>query len=174
MGKRIRKSFVSPKNAWRIYQNVLLPAGQYTLACTTWAKHECEHLMSPFLTAILPKLGLIRHFPRVVIHSTTKYGGFQMAHFYTEQGYISVKHLLGHLQEQSVTGRHFMVLLSQVQLVSGNAQPYLGEVDTVRDYVLHSWLKGIWRFLSYTKATINVHDAWLPSAQQDNDAILMN
>eukprot|EP00957_Ditylum_brightwellii_P098954 7538266-Ditylum_brightwellii.AAC.1 len=72
--------------------------------------------MSPFLTAILPKLGMNHNFPRVVIHGATKYGGFQMAHFYTEQGHFSVKHLLGHLREQTITGRQFMVLLSQVQL----------------------------------------------------------
>eukprot|EP00957_Ditylum_brightwellii_P059919 4549127-Ditylum_brightwellii.AAC.1 len=58
MGKSIRKSFVSSKNAWQIYQNVWLPAGKYPIACTTWTKQECEHPMSPFLTAILPKLGL--------------------------------------------------------------------------------------------------------------------
>eukprot|EP00957_Ditylum_brightwellii_P010357 783257-Ditylum_brightwellii.AAC.1 len=78
-----------------------------------------------------------------------------MAHFYTEQRYLSVKHLLGHLRKQSVPRRHFMVLLSQAQLVSGSAQPYLGEVDTIRDYVPPSWLKGIQHFLSYTKATID-------------------
>eukprot|EP00957_Ditylum_brightwellii_P080968 6158815-Ditylum_brightwellii.AAC.1 len=65
--------------------NVWLPAGQYPLACTTWTQKECERLMSPFINTILPKLGLNRHFPRVVLHRATKYGGFQMAHFYAEQ-----------------------------------------------------------------------------------------
>eukprot|EP00957_Ditylum_brightwellii_P152455 11605550-Ditylum_brightwellii.AAC.1 len=58
MAHRIRNNFISPKNAWRIYQNVWLPAGQYPLACTTCTKKESEKLMSPFLNAILPKLGL--------------------------------------------------------------------------------------------------------------------
>eukprot|EP00957_Ditylum_brightwellii_P027033 2044527-Ditylum_brightwellii.AAC.1 len=86
MSYRIKKNFISPKNAWQIYQNVWLPAGQYPLACTTWSKKECEKLMSPFLNAILPKLGLNHHFPQV--------------------GYLSIKYLLGHLRENSLTGQH--------------------------------------------------------------------
>eukprot|EP00957_Ditylum_brightwellii_P064129 4865232-Ditylum_brightwellii.AAC.2 len=58
---------------------------QYPLACTSWSKKADEKSMSPFLNAILPKLGLNRHFPRVVIHGSRLYGGFQMAHFYIKQ-----------------------------------------------------------------------------------------
>eukprot|EP00957_Ditylum_brightwellii_P038477 2907901-Ditylum_brightwellii.AAC.1 len=72
--------------------------------------------MSPFLHAILPKVGLNHHFPRVVIYGSKKYGGFQLAHFFIEQGYSSIKYLLGHLQEESLMGQCLIVLLSQVQL----------------------------------------------------------
>eukprot|EP00957_Ditylum_brightwellii_P131359 10018201-Ditylum_brightwellii.AAC.1 len=37
MARRIKKNFISPKDAWRIYQNVWLPVAQYPLACTTWS-----------------------------------------------------------------------------------------------------------------------------------------
>eukprot|EP00957_Ditylum_brightwellii_P041114 3112409-Ditylum_brightwellii.AAC.2 len=63
MAYRISKHFITPKNAWRIYQNVWLPAGQYPLAVTNWTLKECEKLMSPFLHAILPKLGFNWHMP---------------------------------------------------------------------------------------------------------------
>eukprot|EP00957_Ditylum_brightwellii_P182434 13897479-Ditylum_brightwellii.AAC.2 len=130
--------------------------------------------MSPFLNAILPKLGLNCHFPRVVPHGVKKYGGFQMAHFYIEQGYLSIKHLLGHLREESLTGQHFMVLLSQAQLISGGARPYLSEVESNKEYVPHLWLEGIWRYLCYTNATIDVHHAWVPTPQRENDVMLMD
>eukprot|EP00957_Ditylum_brightwellii_P179150 13648523-Ditylum_brightwellii.AAC.1 len=96
-----------------------------------------------------------------------------MAHFFIEQAYLSIKYLLGHLRESSLTGQHFMVLLSQVQLVSGNARPYLSEVKSNKEYVLHSWLGGIQRYLCYTNATIDVHKAWVSSLQRVNGVMLM-
>eukprot|EP00957_Ditylum_brightwellii_P201726 15326938-Ditylum_brightwellii.AAC.1 len=82
-----------------------------------------------------------------------------MAHFYIEQGYQSIKHLLGHLQEESLTGQHFMVLLSQAQLISGSAQPYLSKVKSNKEYVPALWLGRIRKYLCYTNATIDVHHA---------------
>eukprot|EP00957_Ditylum_brightwellii_P119330 9103394-Ditylum_brightwellii.AAC.1 len=121
--------------------------------------------MSLFLNAILPKLGLNCHFPRVVLHGAKKYGGFQMAHFYIEQGYLNIKHLLGHLQEESLTRQHFMVLLSQAQLISGSARPYLSKVKSNKEDVTYSWLGRIWKYLCYTNATIDVHCARVPTPQ---------
>eukprot|EP00957_Ditylum_brightwellii_P066837 5072150-Ditylum_brightwellii.AAC.1 len=174
MAHRIKKNFISPKNAWHIYQNVWLPSGQYSLACTTWTKKECENLMSPFLNAILPKLGLNRHFPRVVIHGVTRYWDFQMAHFYIEQGYLSIKFLLSHIIEELLTSQHFMILLSQVQLVSESAWPFLTEVESNKKYAPHLWLSGMRRFFFDTLATIQAHQAWLPNLQQENKLMLMD
>eukprot|EP00957_Ditylum_brightwellii_P067594 5131225-Ditylum_brightwellii.AAC.1 len=82
-----------------------------------------------------------------------------MAHYFTEQGYLSLKFLFGHLCEGSLTGHHFMVLLSQVQLVSSSACPFLEEADTNKLYVPQAWLSGIQHYLSYTKATVMIPKA---------------
>eukprot|EP00957_Ditylum_brightwellii_P205191 15342744-Ditylum_brightwellii.AAC.1 len=67
-----------------------------------------------------------------------------------------------------------MVFLSQVQLVSGSACLFLEEVDTNKLYVLQTWLLGIQRYLSYTKATVTIPKAWLPTLQQDNNVMIMD
>eukprot|EP00957_Ditylum_brightwellii_P180548 13753121-Ditylum_brightwellii.AAC.1 len=77
--------------------------------------------MSPFLNAILPKIGLNQHTPPVEAHDLSKYGRFQIALFFVEQGYLSIKFLLGHIREESLPGKHIMVLLSQAQLVGRSA-----------------------------------------------------
>eukprot|EP00957_Ditylum_brightwellii_P000330 25671-Ditylum_brightwellii.AAC.1 len=97
-----------------------------------------------------------------------------MAHFYIEQGYLSIKHFLGHLQEESLTGQHFMVLLSQAQLISGSARPYLNKVNSNKEYVPTLWLGRIWKYLCYTNASLEVHHAWVPTLQQENDVLLMD
>eukprot|EP00957_Ditylum_brightwellii_P052673 3993197-Ditylum_brightwellii.AAC.1 len=67
-----------------------------------------------------------------------------------------------------------MVLLSQAQLVSGSKHPYLYEVDSNKEYIPHSWLSGIRQYLRHINATIEVHHAWIPKRQRENDVILMD
>eukprot|EP00957_Ditylum_brightwellii_P196010 14934525-Ditylum_brightwellii.AAC.1 len=71
-------------------------------------------------------------------------------------------------------GQHLMVLLSQIQLVSGSVHLYLENVAVNRDYVPQSWIGGIRRFLSYAKGIILVHKAWKPTVQRTDDVILVN
>eukprot|EP00957_Ditylum_brightwellii_P034877 2643100-Ditylum_brightwellii.AAC.1 len=83
--------------------------------------------MKPFVHAILPKLGFNRHMARAIIYGSTKYGGFQLAHLYLEQGYLVIKHFVGHVQEETLTGDQIIVALSKAQLISGSGHPLLEE-----------------------------------------------
>eukprot|EP00957_Ditylum_brightwellii_P212230 15367112-Ditylum_brightwellii.AAC.1 len=67
-----------------------------------------------------------------------------------------------------------MALLIQAQLISGSARPYLSEVESNKEYVPHSWLGIIRRYLRYTNATIDVHHAWVPTLQRENNVMLMD
>eukprot|EP00957_Ditylum_brightwellii_P043678 3310964-Ditylum_brightwellii.AAC.1 len=91
-----------------------------------------------------------------------------------EQGYLSIKFLLGHLRENSLTGQHLIVLLSQVNTVSGSSTSFWEEVKTLRNYVPHSWLSSIRHFLNYSWSTIKIYKAWIPYLQHDYDTMLMD
>eukprot|EP00957_Ditylum_brightwellii_P134076 10221956-Ditylum_brightwellii.AAC.1 len=121
--------------------------------------------MPPFLNAILPKLGLNRHMPCVVIHGACQYGSLQMAHFLWNKD-ISASNLL--------VRQHLMVLLIQANTVSGSAKLYLEEFKTLRDYVSSSWMGSIRRFLKYTICRIKVYQAWIPTLQHVHDKMLMD
>eukprot|EP00957_Ditylum_brightwellii_P020763 1565339-Ditylum_brightwellii.AAC.1 len=84
--------------------------------------------MKPFVYAILPKLGFNQHTVRKIIFGSTKYGGFQLAHSYLEQGYLAIKHFIGHVQEEPLTGDQIIIALSKAQLISGSGHPLLEEV----------------------------------------------
>eukprot|EP00957_Ditylum_brightwellii_P136214 10388542-Ditylum_brightwellii.AAC.1 len=83
--------------------------------------------MKPFVYAILPKMVFNWHTARENIYGSTQFGGFQFAHLYNEQGYLALKHLLGHLREKRITGNQIMIALSYAQLVAGSSEPYLQE-----------------------------------------------
>eukprot|EP00957_Ditylum_brightwellii_P120651 9203441-Ditylum_brightwellii.AAC.1 len=67
-----------------------------------------------------------------------------------------------------------MVLLSQVQLVSGSSRPFLEEVYSNWHYVPHSWLSGIRHYLNYASASVTIPAAWCPTLQRENDKMLMD
>lgn len=52
-----------------------------------FTKQGWEKLQSIVLNGLLPKLGLNRHFPRVVTFSPARYGGLVVIPAYTMQGY---------------------------------------------------------------------------------------
>eukprot|EP00957_Ditylum_brightwellii_P190126 14473293-Ditylum_brightwellii.AAC.1 len=98
-----KQASLSTKNAYRLYQNIWLPSMQYPLAVTSFKKTQCVQIIKHSVHALLPKLGYNQHTTRNIIYSSVKYGGFQLAHLHLEQGYLAIKHFLGHVQEASVT-----------------------------------------------------------------------
>eukprot|EP00957_Ditylum_brightwellii_P091552 6971137-Ditylum_brightwellii.AAC.1 len=103
-----------------------------------------------------------------------KYSGFQFAHLYFEQGYLALKHLIGHIREDSIVGLQLMIALSFVQVVSGSRFAYLEEVTVNRTYVPATWLGSICSFLSVCKGSVVIPKAWQPKKQRINDIILMD
>eukprot|EP00957_Ditylum_brightwellii_P002199 168868-Ditylum_brightwellii.AAC.1 len=91
--------------------------------------------MKPFVRAIITKFGFNRNIARVIIYGQYKYGGFNFAHLWLEQGILGVKYLLGHLRESSVVGESIMVALSYAQLISKISTSYLKDVTVDLSYV---------------------------------------
>eukprot|EP00957_Ditylum_brightwellii_P135381 10322767-Ditylum_brightwellii.AAC.1 len=58
-----------------------------------------------------------------------------MAHLYNKQGVLAIKHCIGHLREETITGNQIMIALGYVQLVAGCSLLYLQEVTVNRSYV---------------------------------------
>jgi hypothetical protein len=135
LADRIKQANISRTNARRIYKNIWLPSLQYPLAVTLFMKAQCIDIMKSFVSAYLPKLGFNCHMPREVIFGAYRYGGFQFAHLYFQQGYLVLKHLLGHIRESTITGNQIIIALSHAQIFSGSGHPLLFEVGTKKDYV---------------------------------------
>eukprot|EP00957_Ditylum_brightwellii_P164818 12548452-Ditylum_brightwellii.AAC.1 len=100
---RLKQSSISSKNAYHLYHNIWLPKMQCSLAATSFSKTACVKIMKPFVHAILPKMGFNRNTTHTIIYGSRKYGGFQLANLYIEQGYLAIKHLLGHLCKGTIT-----------------------------------------------------------------------
>ena len=97
-----------------------------------------------------------------------------MAHLYNEQGALALKHVIGHLREETITGNQIMIALSYAELVAGCSLPYLQEVALNRSYVPTSWLGNIRTFLWLCNGKLIVPNVWLPHTQHEFDQILMD
>eukprot|EP00957_Ditylum_brightwellii_P061054 4634132-Ditylum_brightwellii.AAC.1 len=97
-------------------------------------------------------MGFNRHTAQEIIYGSTWLGGFQFAHLYNEQGYLTLKHLLGHLHKKTITGNQIMIALSYAQLVAGSGRTLLRSC----------------------KGSILIPDLWLLHLQREFDRILMD
>jgi len=71
-------------------QQVILWKLDYPLVMTTFTQKECHSIMSPILTAGLPAAGMIRTFPRAMVHGPWQWGGLNIPNLFTEQ---TTKHI---------------------------------------------------------------------------------
>eukprot|EP00957_Ditylum_brightwellii_P211226 15365920-Ditylum_brightwellii.AAC.1 len=174
MASSIRTLPMKPKNAFHLYRSIWLPAYQYPLAVTTLSKEACLSIMKHFVHAILPKFGFNCNLPGEIIYGSMKYGGFQFVQLHLEQGYLALKHLIGHICKESIVGSQLMIALSFTQVVSGSRFAYLKEVTVNRTYVPATLPGSIRSFLPVCKGSVVIPKAWLPKKQRINDTILMD
>jgi len=71
-------------------RQVILRKLDYPLVATTFTQQECNKIMSPILTAGLPAAGVVRTFPRAIVHGPWQWGGLNIPNLHTEQ---TIKHL---------------------------------------------------------------------------------
>jgi len=76
---------LTPSDAMFSLKNVVLRKVNYPLVTTTFSCHQCAQVMSPILQQGLPKVGVIRTFPRALAHGPLDYGGLDIPHLYLEQ-----------------------------------------------------------------------------------------
>eukprot|EP00957_Ditylum_brightwellii_P189269 14405923-Ditylum_brightwellii.AAC.1 len=122
--------------------------------------------MKPFVRAILAKLGFNCNTTRKIIFGSIKYGSFQLTYLHLEQGHLAIKHFLGHVREETMTGDQIIISQSKAQLISGSSYLLLQDVGSNRSYVLANWLCNIRTFLEHFKAFITVPGAWCPKKQR--------
>jgi hypothetical protein len=92
-------AFISPSGGVHqaYYLLYLLPKLTFPLMAMTFTELQCNRIQSPAINALLPKLHLNRKTARSIIHGPTLYGGMNLPHLFTSQGFHQLKFFLGHL-----------------------------------------------------------------------------
>jgi hypothetical protein len=79
---KIRTGFLPRHLTWQAWQSTIQKTLQYPLAATTLSKIHCDKLTSILAAAALPRCGIMRSFPRDLLHGPIKAVGLNVPNLY--------------------------------------------------------------------------------------------
>ncbi|CAJ1946157.1 unnamed protein product [Cylindrotheca closterium] len=118
------------------------------MALTTLNAQQWQDIMSPVLQVCLPKSGVCRNFPRLVVFAPVDYQGLGVPHPFGKQVYKHLEMILRHMSGGTKTGAYMDANLQAHQLETGTSFGLLQQ-DYQNTSILASdtWLKRVWKEL---------------------------
>ena len=106
-GDQVQSGHLPRHLAWQALTSTLIPKLCYPLPATTFSQCACNHILAPALQAGLPASGIVRTFPRALIHAPLSAQGLDLPDLYSEQGISYVGQLIahGHHHHSNIMGK---------------------------------------------------------------------
>ena len=71
---------------------------------TTLTQADCDYITSPILQQCLPRMGIVRSFPRTLVHSHSQYQGLEIPNLFWLQGYYHIERLIKFFGSSHLSG----------------------------------------------------------------------
>ena len=171
--EQLRTGHLPRHLAWQALQSSLLPKLKYPLPATTFSRQACNKILSPALLASLPASGIMRTFPRTLVHAPTAARGLNIPDLYTEQGLSHIEMLLmyGH-REEHITGKLLRGSIQQAKLELGLPGPlFRQDYSKFHHLATTTWVKSVWLFLWEHSMSLEEDGPHL-TTRRDNDTFL--
>ena len=147
--EKIKTGFLLKRDLLPMIRTTIMKTLEYPMALTTLSKKAWEKILSPILQVGLPKGGICRNFPRVVIFGPTQLQGLGLPHPYALQVAHHVEACLRHGTNQTNTGQYLSAALEAHQLELGIPLGlFQNRFDEVGLLASDTWLKKVWQELS--------------------------
>jgi hypothetical protein len=151
----------------------LAPKLSYALHGTSFSRKQCSRINSTIRNAIVPLLRLNQHYPGVILHGPTKFGGMEFVDTQCLQDQVQLDYLVKQLRWDNSVANYLLVALDSVQMVAGFMQPLLEYTNLPLVYAGNSYLLDIRSRLAALDASLWVEKAWSPPLQREGDESLM-
>jgi ribonuclease HI len=172
---QITSSGLTSNEAYCCYMLYIRPKITYPFPCVSLMETHCRHIQAPILEAILPKMQLNRHTPRAVLFAGPRYGGFQLAEYYTDFGYGHLQYLVGHLKLGDDVGQMLLSLITHTQLQVGSTTLFFQLVyPTYAKWIDSTWITDIWKFTHRAHITVDIKSQWMPTLVRQGDIGIMD
>ena len=145
----------------------------YPLQSTTFSPPDCEDIMKPLYSELLPKIGANRKFPKVFHYAPKALMGLGLPNMYTMQGTAQIKALMDHVTKDTMVGKliHTELELANMELGVGL---HLFDLDFSKwgHLLTDCWIKSLWQFCSDNGIELR-GDYCKPTTQRHGDYFLM-
>jgi hypothetical protein len=154
---------LTPTEAYSCLMLYIKPKITHPFPCISLTEKQCRHIQAPILEAILPKLHLNQHSPRVVLFAGPRYGDLRLPEYYTESGYSHLQYLMGHVKLGDEVGKQILSLMTQTQQQVGSTTLFfqLPYPDYAR-WLDSTWITDAWKFAHCAKITSDLENTWTP------------
>ena len=112
--------------------------------------------------------------PKEVVYGPTELFGFGIHDYYIEQGIRQLTALVGHIRQDSETGRLMRIELQWCQVQAGTAKHLLGDPLDPIDYIETCWIMCIRDFLRTYGLRVDFSSTPLPTTQCVSDEFIMD
>ena len=112
--------------------------------------------------------------PKEVIYGPRELFGFGVHDYFIEQGIRQLTALVGHIRQDSETGRMMRIELQWCQVQAGTAKHLLGDPRDPIDYIETCWIMSIRDFIRTYGLRVELSETPLPTTQCVNDEFLMD
>ena len=156
--EQIRTGFVSKEEAWHSLHTTIMKTLEYPMEAINLTKPQWDYVMSPILQSVLPRSGIVRTFPRVVVYSPKLYSGLGLMHPFYRQHLKHLVLVLRETQKEDITADLLAATIEQLRLESGlpchNSDWQLASCSS---YLTSCWIHELLGFCHDHK--IQLHDA---------------
>jgi hypothetical protein len=171
---RLAGSSIAKRTARLGYKTMVCTALEFPLGVTQFSQKQCDTITSPVLRTCLSKMGYNRNTPKEVVYGPTEMGGIAMHDLFIEQGIQHVIALVGHLRQDSKTGKMMKIELDWCHLQAGTALHLLEHPESSIDYTEDCWIMAIRDFLRMYKLHLEFSAHSQPVILCDQDEFIMD
>jgi hypothetical protein len=145
--ERIRTRYLPCHLMWLAWKTTITKTLEYPIPVTSLSQKQCNRLTSILAKTALPRCGIMRSFPRTLLHGPKKFGGLEVPEFYIEQGIAHITCLIRY----SVTRKHSTGLLLRhsceaFKLKMGCSGSIFSFPHSLSCLATPSWVSSTWHF----------------------------
>ena len=171
---KLYNSPLSHHEAYSAFRSRYISIATYPYTVTTFSTKELDLIQKKPLRKILPKLGINRNMPRVVLFGPSSIGGRQLTDLRVEQPARNFYATLGHLRRGDKVAALLMATVRDLQIETGISEPVLTVNPESFPYITTNTRWGYtWNMAWEHKLKIVIHDMWTPTKRYTNDRNIM-
>jgi hypothetical protein len=175
MGLKLYKSWLSPIDAFMVYETRFRPALEYPLMITTFSKSQLDKIQKPFVHLLLPKIGLNRHMPRAVIYGPMFWGGLGLVKLEEQQIIRHFSAFQGHLRRQDNIALSIRIQIMLQKLEVGCGTLFFNTDPANYPYAtMNTRLGYLWQQCHRFSIKISLHHNWEPSGTSGTSDTIMD